>query len=124
MASETREFDKIFIKDLLLRCIVGIKPEEREKKQDVVINLNLYGDLRRAGRSDEIGDTIDYASLKKRVIELVEGSSFHLIEKLAEAVAGVCLDDPRVARVDVEIEKPGALRFARTVGVAITRERT
>jgi D-erythro-7,8-dihydroneopterin triphosphate epimerase len=123
MAFASKKSDKIFIKDLLLRCIVGMKPEEREKKQDVLINLNLYGDLLKAGRSDKIADTIDYASLKKRVIELVEGSSFHLIEKLAESIAQLCLQDPKVEAVDVEIEKPGALRFARTVGVSITRER-
>ncbi|MBN1797510.1 MAG: dihydroneopterin aldolase [Spirochaetales bacterium] len=124
MASEQRNPDKIFIKDLLLRCIVGIKPDEREKKQDVLIHLNLYSDLRQAGISDNITDTIDYATLKKKVIELVEGSSFYLVEKLAESIAELCLKDSKVQKVDVEIEKPGALRFARTVGIAITRERS
>jgi FolB domain-containing protein len=124
MAAEQRNPDKIFIKDLLLRCIVGIKPDEREKKQDVLIHLNLYGDLRQAGISDNIEDTIDYATLKKKVIELVEGSSFYLVEKLAESIAELCLKDSKVRKVDVEIEKPGALRFARTVGIAITRERS
>jgi D-erythro-7,8-dihydroneopterin triphosphate epimerase len=123
MAADKQNLDRIFIKDLLLRCIVGIKPEERQKKQDVLIHLNLYGDLRRACASDNIEDTVDYATLKKKVIALVEGSSFNLVERLAEAIAALCCEDSRVQKVDVEIEKPGALRFARTVGVAITRER-
>ncbi len=124
MAAEQKDLDKIFIKDLLLRCIVGIKPDEREKKQDVLIHLNLYGDLSKPGMSDNIDDTIDYAALKKKVIKLVEGSSYYLVEKLAECIAELCLQYPRVQKVDVEIEKPGALRFARTVGIAITRERS
>jgi D-erythro-7,8-dihydroneopterin triphosphate epimerase len=123
MAADKQNLDRIFIKDLLLRCIVGIKPEERQKKQDVLIHLNLYGDLHRACASDNIEDTVDYATLKKKVITLVEGSSFNLVERLAEAIAALCFEDSRVQKVDVEIEKPGALRFARTVGVAITRER-
>jgi D-erythro-7,8-dihydroneopterin triphosphate epimerase len=124
MAGKNKKLDKIFIKDLLLRCTVGIKPDEREKKQDVLIHLNLYGDLRKAGMSDNIKDTIDYAQLKKEVMKLVEGSSFYLVEKLAESIAELCFLDPKVEKVDVEIEKPGALRFARTVGVTITRERS
>jgi D-erythro-7,8-dihydroneopterin triphosphate epimerase len=123
MAAEHKGLDVIFIKDLLLRCIVGIKPEERQKKQDVLIHLNLYADLSRACASDNIEDTVDYATLKKKVISLVEESSFSLVERLAEAIAAVCFEDARIKKVDVEIEKPGALRFARTVGVAITRER-
>jgi D-erythro-7,8-dihydroneopterin triphosphate epimerase len=124
MAGKNNKLDKIFIKDLLLRCIVGIKPDEREKKQDVLIHLNLYGDLSKARISDDIKDAIDYAKIKKQVIKLVEGSSFHLVERLAEKIAELCFLDPKVEKVDVEIEKPGALRFARTVGVAITRERS
>lgn len=113
--------DKIHIRDLLLRCIIGIEPDEREKKQDVVINITFHADLAEAGRSDSFARTVDYKSMKKRIVELVEGSEFYLIEALAEAVAGVCLENDLVERVDVLVEKPGALRFARTVGVEISR---
>lgn len=116
--------DKIHIRDLLLRCIIGIEPDEREKKQDVVISVTLHADLSEAGRSDSFARTVDYRSVKKRIVELVERSEFFLLESLAEAVAGVCLEPERVEQVDVMIEKPGALRFARTVGVEISRRKT
>ncbi|HEQ60160.1 MAG TPA: dihydroneopterin aldolase [Firmicutes bacterium] len=115
--------DKIYIRDLLIRCIVGINPEERREKQDVVINITLQADLSAACRSDRIEDSVDYKAVKKKVIAMVEQSSFFLIERLAERVAEVCLEAPQVVRVQVTVEKPGALRFARTVGVEIVRER-
>jgi D-erythro-7,8-dihydroneopterin triphosphate epimerase len=115
--------DRIHILDLKLRCIVGVFAEERREKQDVILNLTLYADLRKAGRSDELADTVDYKTIKKKVIALVEASSYQLVERLAERVAEVCLEDRRVKKVEVFLEKPGALRFARSVGVAIARER-
>lgn len=113
--------DQIWIKDLLLRCVVGINPEEREDKQDVVINLSLFADLSKAGVSDEIDDTVNYHTIKNRIVALVESSSFHLVERLAEEIARECLTDHRVEAVKVSVEKPGALRFVRSVGVEITR---
>ena len=116
------KLDRIHIRDLRLRCIVGINPDERVNKQDVVINLTLYADLRKAGRSDDIADTVDYKAVKLAVLELAEKSSFLLVERLAEAIADVCLSHAGVRRVRVLVEKPAALRFARTVGVEIVRE--
>ena len=115
--------DKIVIRDLNCRCIVGINPEERTNKQDVCINITLYADLRAVGKSDRIEDTVDYKRVKLEVLEMVEGSSFLLVERLAEAVAEICLGDRHVERVEVTIDKPGALRFARSVAVSIVRER-
>lgn len=115
--------DRIVIKDLLLRTIIGIKEEEREKRQDVLINLVLYGDLAPAGRSDDISDAINYRTVTKRVIWLVEESGYFLVEKLAAEIAGLCLEAPGVDRVLVRVEKPGALRFARSVGVEVERTR-
>jgi FolB domain-containing protein len=114
--------DRILITDLLLRCIIGINDDERRDKQDVVINVVLWADLRAAGRSDQVADTVDYRAVKKRIMALVEASSFCLVEALAEAIADTCLAEPRVRQAQVRVEKPGALRFARTVGVEITRE--
>jgi FolB domain-containing protein len=113
--------DRIHIGDLLLRCIIGVRDWEREAKQNVLLNMTLYADLSKAAASDDIGDTVDYVTIKKNVIDLVEGSSFYLVEALAQAVAEVCLRDPQVQKVDVRVEKPGALRFARTVAVEMTR---
>ncbi len=115
--------DKILIKDLLTRCIVGVNPDERREKQDVLINITLCVDLRAAGVSDAIADAVDYRTIKKSVLAAVEPSGFNLVEALAEHVAQVCLTEPRVRQVTVTVEKPSALRFARSVGVEITRRR-
>lgn len=115
--------DRILIGDLSGRCIIGVWEEERREKQDVLINVTLYADLSEAGRTDRFEDAVDYRTIKKRIMTMVENSSFHLVETLAEAVAKICLENPRVAEVLVRVEKPSALRFARTVGVEIARER-
>ncbi|MHB0937868.1 MAG: dihydroneopterin aldolase [Armatimonadota bacterium] len=116
--------DKIVIKDLLARCIIGVNEDERREKQDVLINLALFADLRPSGRSDDLADSVDYRSIKKQVLALVEASRFYLVEALAEHIAEQCLAHHRVQRVQVTVEKPSALRFARSVGVEITRDRT
>ena len=113
--------DRIEIHDLLLRCIVGINPEERVKKQDVIINLTLYADLRKAGVSDDIVDAINYKTLTKRVIDHVEESEYFLVEKLAHSIAQIAIQEFGVERAIVSLEKPGALRFARSVGVVVER---
>ncbi len=123
MACDDRKLDKIHIRDLRLRCIIGVCEEERRGKQDVLINLTLHADLRTPGRSDRIEDTVDYGAVEKRVIATVDQSSCLLVEHLAERIAQVCLDDPRVERVVVSVDKPGALPFARSVAVEITRDR-
>ena len=123
MAVDIDKSDKIHIRDLHMRCIIGTSPDERREKQDVLINLTLYTDLAAAGRSDRIEDTVDYKMLKKRVIGMVAESSCSLIEHLAERIAEVCLAEARVGRVSVSVDKPGALRFARSVAVEIVRDR-
>jgi len=115
--------DRVFIRDLAIPCIIGIGEHERQEKQDVLVHITMHADLRRAGRSDALEDTIDYRALKKRILHLVGKSQFHLIEALAQSIADECLRDDRVERVEVAVEKPGALRFARTVGVEIVRSR-
>lgn len=115
--------DQIHIKDLLLRTVIGINAEERRDRQDVLINITLDADLRTAGSSDDIEDAVNYRSITKQIIRLVESSQFYLVEKLAAEIAAVCLTDPRVESVRVTVEKPGALRFARSVGVTVERNR-
>ena len=115
--------DRIFIRDLAIRCIVGIDEQERQEKQDVLVHITMHVDLRQAGRTDALEDTVDYRALKKRILERAGQSQFHLIEALAQSVAEECLRDERVERVEVAVEKPGVLRFARTVGVEIVRSR-
>lgn len=115
--------DKIRIEDLHLRCIIGIYPEERDKKQDILVQVTLHTDLARAGASDDVEDTVDYKAIKNSIVEHVEASAFLLIERLAETISELCLSDAKVERADVRIDKPGALRFARTVAVEISRTR-
>ncbi len=116
------KMDKIFIRDLLVRCILGINPEERINKQDVLINLTLYTDFTRAVETEDIKNTVNYKELKQAVIKLTEESSCLLVEKLAESIAALCLRTPGVKAARVQVEKPTALRFARSVGVEIFRE--
>jgi len=113
--------DRIFIRDLALRCIIGIYPEERKQKQDIVLQITLETDMRRAARTDRIQDAVDYKSLKKDIVKQVEASSYQLIETLADRIASLCLKNPRVRRATICVDKPSALRFARSVAVELTR---
>ncbi len=115
--------DKVIIKDLLIRGIIGINPDERVKKQDILINIIMYTDINRAAETDDIADTTNYKDISKRVIDFVEASSFFLVERLVTEIARLVLTDQTVSRVQVRVEKPGALRFARSVGIEIDRTR-
>lgn len=118
-----RPLDRIVIEGLSLCCIVGINDWERVAKQVVEINLTLYADLSNAATSDSIEDTVNYRTISHKVADFVETSSFGLVEKLADSVAQLCLEDERVQRVDVSLRKPGALRLADSVGLEVTRTR-
>jgi FolB domain-containing protein len=115
--------DKIIIKDLSTRCIIGVNEDERREKQDILIQIILWADLGRAARSDRFEDTVDYRAVKKKVLAMVEDSACFLVEALAERIAGICLESAGVEIVQVTVEKPSALRFARSVGVEIVRKR-
>lgn len=115
--------DKILIRGLLVRGILGINEWEREKQQDIVIDLTLYVDCRRAGASDEVGDALNYRTLTKAIIGYVEGSAHYLVEALATAIARICVVEFGAPEAVVRVQKPGALRFADTVGVEIRRSR-
>ena len=116
--------DRIYIRDLHLRTVIGVRTWERDKHQDVVINLALTTDLSAPSGSDDLADAVDYSKLTKRVIAHVEQSSYRLLERLAGSIADVVLEHfPPVKSVTVTVDKPGALRFARSVGVELTRDR-
>ena len=115
--------NKIYIRDLSIRCIIGVNQEERTEKQDVIINVILFADTRKAGQTDDLDDSVDYKKVKKTILSLVENSEFLLIEKLAEEIAKVCLEDSKVQKVNVTVDKPGALRYTRSVAVEIVRTR-
>ena len=115
--------DKIHIRDLHLRTIIGVNDWERTDMQDVFLNITLLIDLSKPASTDNIDDAVNYRDLKKKIMGLVENSSFMLIETLATEVAEVCLENPDVQEVTVTLDKPHALRFAKSVAVEITRSR-
>ena len=113
--------DRIFIRDLLVRGIVGVNEDERRTRQDILVNADLWVDTRAAGRSDDLQQTVNYRSVAKRFVEHIENGRPLLVERLAEELARIVLAEFEVARVRLRVEKPGALRFARSVGVEIER---
>lgn len=116
--------DRVIIEDLLVRGIVGINDDERVNRQDVVVGVTMWVDTRPAAASDDIADAVNYRTVSKRIIEHVETGAPMLVERLADEIAALCLDaDERVTEVEVSVRKPGALRFARSVGVIVTRRR-
>ncbi len=117
--------DRIIIKDLLLRGIVGINEDERTNRQDILINVTMWADTAAAAASDDIVDAVNYRTVTKAIIAHVEGGQPMLVERLVQEVANICFDaDERVTEVEVTVEKPGALRFARSVGITIRRSRS
>ena len=116
--------DRIIIKDLLIRGIIGISERERAQRQDILVNIVLFGDIRAAGKSDSINDCINYRTVAKKTIAYVERAARYTVEALASDIARFCLEEPGVAGVQVRVEKPGAVRFAQSVGVEIERFRT
>lgn len=115
--------DRIFITALTAEAVIGIYDWERHVKQRLEIDLEMWLDLRGAGASDAIEDTLNYKSVAKRVLAFVEASSFRLVEALAAEIARIVLEEARVVRVKVTVHKPGAIRHSRDVGVVIERAR-
>jgi 7,8-dihydroneopterin aldolase/epimerase/oxygenase len=114
--------DKIFIHALKTEAIVGIFDWERQVKQTVLIDVEFSADIRKAALSDSIDDTLNYKGVAKRVLTFVEGSSFHLVETLAEHIAMLILQEFGVAWVRIALSKPGAIRSSRDVGVILERQ--
>jgi D-erythro-7,8-dihydroneopterin triphosphate epimerase len=113
----------IRITDLLLRTIIGSNEWERSAPQDVIINIELVFDASEAVASDSVKDTIDYKKLKRRIIIEVENSSFKLLESLTSRVLSIVMEDARTKSAVVRIEKPGALRYAKTVSVEMADQK-
>ena len=113
--------DKVIIKDLVARGIIGVYDWERTKPQEILINIILFGNLEKAGRTDNIDDSINYKTISKGAQSLAEKCERQTVEALAADIASYCLESPGVDRVMVRVEKPGAVRFADSVGVEIER---
>ena len=115
--------DKTFIKDLLVRGIIGIRDWEREKVQDILINVTVFSDTTQAAETDDIAYCVDYSALAKKVQTHAETAARLTVEALANDLAKICLQEKLVQKVIVRVEKPGAVRFAKSVGVEIERRR-
>lgn len=113
--------DKTFITDLLVRGIIGTDESEREKPQGILINITVYSDTRRAAKTDDIADCVNYRTLAKKVQAHAEGAARFTVEALANDLAKLCLAEKGVQNVSIRVEKPGAVRFSRSVGVEIER---
>lgn len=116
--------DRIKISDLLVRGILGINPDERKNRQDILVNVTLWADTRPAAASDAIEDAVNYRTITKAILAHVEEGAPKLVERLVVEIARIAVEsDARVAAVEVSVEKPTALRFARSVGITIYRTR-
>jgi 7,8-dihydroneopterin aldolase/epimerase/oxygenase len=115
--------DRIFLHGLTAECIIGFIDWERRVRQTVVLDIELPVDCRRASLTDEVADTLDYKTVAKRVLAFVAATEFKLVETLAHRVALLILEEFRVEWVRVALNKPGAIRSSRDVGVLIERTR-
>ena len=116
--------DQIHIKDLVVSGILGINPDERIHRQDILVNVTLWADTRAAAASDDIDDAVNYRTITKQLIAHIEQGDPMLVERLVAELAEICLDaDQRIDAVQMTVEKPGALRHARSVGITIFRTR-
>jgi len=113
--------DKIFLKELKVDTIIGLWEWERRIRQTVVIDLEMSADIAKAAATDEVADTLNYKLVAKRIQEFVADSSFQLVETLAERIAAIIREEFDVAWVKVRVNKPGAIRGSKAVGVLIER---
>ncbi len=114
--------DKIHIRDLKLRTVIGVNPEERNIRQDLIFNLTIYTNQKPAAEDDDFLKTVDYDGATRSVASLVEESSFELIEALAAAVADHLLKIRGVIACRVVLDKPGVVSGCRSVAVDIFRK--
>ncbi|MDG2107659.1 MAG: dihydroneopterin aldolase [Woeseiaceae bacterium] len=113
--------DKIFLSELKIDTVIGIFEWERRIRQAVIIDLEMSADITKAAMTDNVIDTLNYKSVAKRIQEFVAESSFQLIETLAEHIAAIIRNEFSVAWVKVRVNKPGAIRGSKAVGVEIER---
>jgi FolB domain-containing protein len=115
--------DKVIIKNLLARGIIGVHDWERTRPQNILINITMFTDTRQAAETDSLSDCINYSTMSKRVLAHAESVNRLTVEALANDLARICLEEEGVQKVIVSVEKPGAVRFAESVGVEVERTR-
>ena len=115
--------DKVIIKNLRARGIIGVNDWERKRPQEILINITVFTDTHRAAESDDINECVNYSTLSKKIMAHAESAGRQTVEALAGDLAKLCLEEKGVQKVIVRVEKPGAVRFAESVGVEIERSR-
>ena len=115
--------DKVFIRDLKITGILGIHDWERVTPRDIIINITVYADTKKAAKTDDISDCVNYSALAKKVRAHVEYAARMTVEALANDLAEICLQEPKAQKVVVRVEKPGAVPEAESVGVEVERKR-
>ncbi|NLC32073.1 MAG: dihydroneopterin aldolase [Clostridiales bacterium] len=116
--------DRVMITNLVARGIIGLNEWEREKLQEIRINIELYGDFDQVGQSDDIKDGVNYRTVAKKVLSYAQTSGHFTVEALAANLARICLEEAGVEKVRMRVEKPGAVRFAESVGIEIERDQS
>ena len=123
MTSPLYSGDRVFLRGLTAECVIGFIEWERRVRQTVVIDLEVPVDCRRAAETDDVADTVDYKKVAKRTLAFVEASEFKLVETLAHRLAMLILEEFGIEWVRLSVNKPGAIRNSRDVGVTIERTR-
>ena len=115
--------DWIHLRRIQVSCLLGVHPSERIRVRPVWLDVSLECDVRAAAKTDQLEDTLNYEALEAQVVGFAKKTRFRLVESLAEHVAAICLEQPRVTAVRVLVEKPGALPLTQSVAVEIVRRR-
>ncbi len=115
--------DQVLIKDLLARGVIGISDRERSQPQDILVNVVIFSDTSKAAETDNVEDSVNYRTVAKMILAYVEQAQRHTVEALVSDLAGLVLAEPGVEGVRIRVEKPGAVRFSRSVGVEIERHK-
>jgi len=115
--------DQVFIKDLLARGIIGLNDWEREKEQDVLVNVTLFTPSFENMVNDDLSESVNYRTIAKNILSHISTSKRFTVEALANDLAKICLEDPKVVKVILRVEKPAAVRFSKSVGVEIERSK-
>jgi dihydroneopterin aldolase len=115
--------DTVFLRGLAIETTIGFFDWERHVKQTVVLDLEIPVDCAKAAASDEVVDTTDYKAMAKRTIQFVSEAEYKLVETLAHKLAMTLLEEFGLAWIRLELNKPGAIRGSRDVGVKIERHR-
>ena len=115
--------DWIHLRKLNVRCVLGVYPAERGHARSVLLDISLECDTRTAAKSDRLDDALNYERIEADAIAAAKNGRFQLLETLAERVAEACRQHPKVRRVRVVADKPGALAHTQSVAVEIVRPR-